>query len=161
MDSLPLLKNTETLFDIDKELFNFLQRSILDIKYYHHTQILGNHFHQKTKIPSLHNQGFINFNGDRYDVFFFRSQKLEHVASYEHLKEQDLVFHTLSVWEKAGYKQMDDSLFVCGESPIKEKTLDILKNYIKKIEDIGIPSDAVLLGADAKQTPLDLLLFSL
>lgn len=161
MQSQPLLKNTITLFDTDKELFNFLQRSILDIKYHHHTHILANHFYQKTRIPSLYNQGFINFDGNRCDVFFFRSQKLVHVGSYENLKEQDLVFQILSIWEKAGYKQLDDLLFVCGESPIKEKTLDILKDYIKKVEDIGIPSDAELLGADAKQTPLDLLVLSL
>lgn len=161
VESEELLKGAITIFDMDSELFNFLQRSILGIDYYHHSHILANYFHQKTKIPSLHNQAFINFDGNRSDLFFFKHQKLIHVASHEDIKAQDLAFHILSLWEKAEYKQLEDSLSVSGESPIKEKTINILKDYIQQIEEIGLPSDVELLGHSAKQTPLDLLALSL
>lgn len=161
LESSKRFKNKITLFDIDPELHDFLIRSLFDPIFHHHINLLAAHFANKSSFVPSTGQMHISFNQNYIDVFCFQNKRMRHIVTYKNISEQDFVYYVLNLWDKCKFKQMGDNLYIYGDSPIKVGVLAILKEYISKIEQSGMPSDVQLFGLDAQKTPLDVLTLSL
>lgn len=50
--------------------------------------------------------------------------------------------------------------FIESESPVSQQIHPLLRDYISRIESLGLPSEVEFLGEDGRKTPLDLLILS-
>lgn len=148
-----------TLFNIHKELYEFLTRSLYDPAFFHHTTPLISRFENKGKTINMTSRMFVNFHNDILDVICFSPEKLLHCLTYQGEPATNQLYYILKLWEQSGFDQKNDWLYIVGKP--ENTVLNGLKDYFFNIETSNFPTEAFLWNEDAQKAPLDLLLLSL
>lgn len=146
-----------TLYNCDKELFEFLSRNLYDPRFYHHTNLLVSYFQGLDK--SNTSDMIIYSHDDLFDIFCYSARKLIHSITLTETSPLNQVYYILKVWESCDMDQLNDILYLAGD--IDESVISTLQKYIKNIEKTGAFSDVYLWNEDAEKAPLDLLALTL
>lgn len=152
-------QETGTLFNIDKELYEFLARSLYNPSFLHHTTPVISRFESKGKNVNLTSRMIVNFHDDMVDVLCFSTNRLLHCITYQGEKPANQLYYILKLWEKCEFDQKTDILYVLGHPD--EQVMDGFKDYVLRIETSNFPTEAYLWNEDAEKAPLDLLLLAL
>ena len=123
--------NNHTVFAVEKELTEFLKRSLCGPEFVHHTSPLSKLFikHDGEKISS--HRMYVNYHSDLMDVICVSGNKLEHCLTYKGLNVRTQLYFILKLWEQCRLDQMSDQLYIIGDRP--EMIDDVLSTYIERI----------------------------
>jgi len=153
------LPECKSLFDIDSETYLFLTRSLYNPLFFHYSSLLIDYFSQKN-IQEKKNSVFINFHDCFADIICFdKNRRFIYAQSYVKDDEKNLAYYVLNLWEKFGFDQRSDNLFIYGYSPEKEIE-KLLRKYVKEVMDIGLIDQITDFGGKAQSIPLDVLTLS-
>lgn len=159
--STGFIKNQDvtTLFNLNKDIFDFLSRSLWAPHFFHHTNLLINYFEDKNKLTGNASRMYLNFHDNFLDIICFTGPKLIHSLTYTNEQITNQLYYILKLWEQCRFSQLDDYLFIVGNPDLQ--LVKLLQQYIKNIEQQNIPSEIFLWNEDAQKAPLDLLTLSL
>ncbi|WP_419034423.1 DUF3822 family protein [Dysgonomonas gadei] len=144
-----------SLFNVEKDIFEFLSRNLWNPHFFHHSNLLINLLEDKGGVINSRSKMYLNFHGSFMDVICFSGSKLVHCLTYENEPAANQVYYILKLWENCGFNQLEDYIYISGKPD--ELVVIRLQEYIKNIERINAPSEVYLWNEDAQKAPLDLL----
>jgi hypothetical protein len=151
-------RNIVTLFNIDKNIFEFLSRNLWAPCFFHHSSLLIDLFGKKGK-DNDRARMYLNFHNSFMDIICFSGGKLVHSLTYENEPVNSQLYFILKLWEVCAFDQLKDSVHISGTA---DKFISSrLHDYIRNIEFINITSEVYFWSEDARKAPLDLLTLSL
>lgn len=152
-------QNSVTLYSIEKDIHDFLCRSLYNPQFFHHSSLLVRMFENKENTFNISSKMYLYFHEEMMDVLCFSQSRLTHCLSYNKQHPANQVYYVLKIWECCQMDQLKDIIYIAGTpSKYLESTL---QEYIKNIEKTGAPSETFLWSEDAQNAPLDLLELSL
>lgn len=156
------IQNNLLLYSVDKEIYEFLMRSLYNPQFSHHADLLLGYADRKNRITENSSKMYLNFHDKFVDISCFdSSSQLLHATTYHNEPTQNIMYHILNLWDKCGLDQNKDFLYIMESSNQTEIEIQtLLKDYIKRIEQIGTPSEVEFMGEDARKAPLDLLILT-
>ena len=156
-----LIENQDiiSLFNLNKEIFEFLSRNLWAPHFFHHSNLLINYFENKSKLTGDVSRMYLNFHNNFLDVICFTGTKLIHSLTYENEPMMNQLYFILKLWEQYKFSQTEDYLYIIGEP--EKQLVSLLQEYIKNIEQSNTPSEIFLWNEDAQKAPLDLLTLAL
>jgi len=147
------------LYDIQKELYDFLLRNLWNPHFVHHTQLAVNIFEDKGRFVSATSRLYVNMHGNFMDLISFSGDKIKHCITYKEESVMNQLYYILKMWEKEEFDQFKDYIYIAGKPD--ETLVSKLQSYIKNIELVNAPSEIYMWSEDASKAPLDLLSLSL
>lgn len=147
------------LYGLEKDLYDFLSRNLWTPVFYHHSNLLINLFEGKDQTKGDISKMYLSFHANLMDVICFSGSKLVHSLTYENESPANQVYYVLKLWERFGFDQMQDCIYIAGQAD--ESIISALQLYISNIEKSAPPSEVYLWNEDAQKAPLDLLALSL
>lgn len=147
------------LSGIDADVYGFMKRSLYNPHFYNQSELLINYFEGNKKSVSLHARMYVELTDSLLNILCFRGKTMLYTVSYEDLLSSEQLYFILKIWESLGLDQLQDQLFI--SDTIEQSVTLVLKQYIKNIEKINLPSEVYLWHTDALKAPLDLLSLSL
>lgn len=147
------------LYTIGEDLHHFLSRNLWNPVFFHHANLLIDLFSGKSKMKVSRSKMYLNFHDDLMDVFCFSGTRLVHSLTYEGESADNQAYYVLKLWERFGFDQMQDYIYIAGrdDAPVMSR----LQLYISNIERVDPLSEIYLWNEDAQRAPLDLLTLSL
>lgn len=147
------------LFNVEKDIFEFLSRNLWNPRFFHHSNLLINLLEGRGGVINSRSKVYLNFHGSFMDVICFSGSKLVHCLTYENEPAANQIYYILKLWENCGFNQLEDYIYISGRPD--ELVVIRLQEYIKNIERINAPSEVYLWNEDAQKAPLDLLALAL
>lgn len=150
-------EQADLLFDMNEEVFEFCSRSTVDPTFIHHmTPQLA--MLKKQSVPEERNRLFVIAHPKMIDLICFNEGKLLLANSFTYKQFDDLLYHIFNVWRHLDMDQLNDRLFLTGETKLCNHLTQSLRPYIRHIGRIEMPSEAYLMGGEILQAPLDVIL---
>ena len=81
--------------------------------------------------------------------------------SYPFTDANDAVYFALNAWRAAGLDQLSDELQLMGDGGLRSHMTPVLREYVKFVMPAVYPAEALRLGRNAMQAPLELILLAL
>lgn len=148
-----------SLYDIDKEIYDFLCRNLWNPRFFHHTFLLNSFLEGRVKSTAKGGKMYLNFHHDTLDIVCYSDNKLVSSLTYEDEPAMNQLYFVLKLWKESGFDQMKDYIYILGNADMK--LVLQLQEYINNIERINAPSEVYLWNEDAQKAPLDLLSLAL
>lgn len=157
----PIQQNV-TFFNADKEIYKFLMRSLYNPHFFHHSNLLMKYIEGKNRMTEKRSKMYLNFHNEFLDVFCYdEKSNLLHAITFQQENEHNLIYFILNIWDKCNFDQSEDYLYILENFAGSDKlVLPLLRDYIKHIETLGVPSEVEFMGTDSRQAPLDLLILA-
>lgn len=156
-----LIDSQDTMVDyrVDKNVVDFLSRSLFAPNYFHHSNLLIHWIDKKTKFLKSKSRMFVSFHENMMDICCYSESRLIHSLSFENENPANQVYFLLKLWEQCGFSQQEDTLYILGEAD--RLVIARAQLYINKIENLTWAGEITSWSDDAKKAPLDLLILSL
>lgn len=159
-----VIQQIVTVFNADEEVYKFLSRNLSSPEFYHHSNLLMQYLEERNKDYKGISKMYLNFHDTFVDVFCYNdSSQILHAITLQNETERNLVYHILNVWEKCGFDQNVDFLFILGGGKNDGLyLLSILREYLKNIERVNVLNTIETMQPTEKQESLalDLLILS-
>lgn len=157
-----LIQQNIILFNTDKEIYKFLMRSLYNPAFFHHSNLLMKYIEGKNRMAEKKSKMYLNFHNEFLDVFCYdETSHILHAVTFQEENENNLVYFILNLWNKCNFDQNQDYLYTLENFAGSDKlVIPLLRDYIKRIETVGAPSEIEFMGEDCRQTPLDLLILA-
>lgn len=149
-------KEKQLVFEIDRDLYDFLSRNLFSPTFTHHITALEHYFDIDNGRTDLYSRMYIYFSGDQVDILVSRNGQIQTIQSFVGESDQDLFFFAMNIWKATGMDQLNDKLYLSGESYKYGKLIPLFSRFVQHVEQKGAPSEGFLLGEDAIKTPIDL-----
>lgn len=156
------IQHNIVLYSVEASIYQFLMRSLYNPQLWHHADILLGYADKKNRIGDKGAKMYLNCHDRFVDILCFdQYSNLKHMVSYNGEPAQNVFYYILNLWDKCEFDQNKDFLYMMeSQSKLGEELLILLRDYIRRVEMIGLPSEVEFLGEDARKTPLDLLILS-
>lgn len=151
----PNLSDYVTTYTINKDVYDFLIRSLYNPVFHHHAHILSGYLADKGSISNSSLKMVINFHNNLLDVFIYAQSRLTHAITYKNEVAENQTYFILKLWETCRLDQEESYLYSIGGTS-NELVISLLQKYISNIEHITIPSDAYLWSGDVNEAPLEM-----
>jgi|GEM_PF-2036965 len=158
-----IIQQIATAYNTDGELYQFLSRNLNNPVFFHHSNLLMLYLEQRNKEIRDRAKMYIHFHNQYMDIFCYdKSSQILHAVTHEGENDKNLVYHTLNMWDKSGFDQNEDSLFILSSSAeINLYVPSMLSEYIKNIKQIRISGESSPLHNNTnKELPLDMIIVS-
>jgi len=159
-----IIQQIATVYNVNGELYQFLSRNLNHPVFYHHSNLLMVYLEQRNKEQKGQAKMYIHFHNQFMDMLCYdKSSHILHVVTHEGENDKNLVYHILNMWDKCGFDQYEDSLFILsGSAEINLYVPSMLSEYIKNIKQIRLSGDSTPLQNNRmnKELPLDMLIVS-
>jgi len=139
------------LFGIQKDLFDFLQRTFPSVEYVHHITPLLRYF-LRMRAVTENARVYVHLTNSYMSVFCFRSNRIEAVNTFSYSDANDAAYFVLMLWDKLKFDQLSDRLHIAGISDNKTDLITILSRFIENV----IPMNNPVLGENKLILPFDL-----
>jgi hypothetical protein len=156
-ENIGLDNDKQLVFDVDKEVYEFLSRNLFSPVFTHHVSPLQHFFNLNSGKTELFSRMYLYFWEAEVDVFLTRNGEIQTIQSFTNQSDHDLLYFVINIWKSFDMNQLNDRLFLAGDSDKYGTLIPLFSKYIQYVEQKGAPSEAFLLGEDAVKTPLDLL----
>lgn len=153
-NKLPTL-NCNIVWGLDKSVYSFLSRTLLNPNYVSHLSILVPLFYK------LHNKDtnalFVNFNDDKkMDIVAFAGDKLTLAKTFSISSMLEDSYYIQKTWEGLELNTQSDKLFFTGKTANHSECIDTLKKVVAKTEKLSFKLSATV-KTDAKEIPTEIL----
>jgi alpha-glucosidase (family GH31 glycosyl hydrolase) len=152
-------ENMELIFGLNEEIYEFCARSLINPIFMHHATSQLTLLKKQSRNGAT-NQMFVVLHHKIVDISCFSDAKLLFVNSFEFEHQSDLLYYILYIWKQIELDQLNDYIFLAGESGLCNRINQALQTYIRHIGRVEIPAKAYWLGGDILQAPIDLMLLS-
>ena len=139
------------LFETNKNLYDFLQRTFPYAEYAHYITVLLQYFMNK-RIPGEPGRMFVRIHNNDLGIFCFRANQIEAVNSFPCHDINDAAYFILTLWDRLRFDQLLDGLHVAGNSDKKPELITILSRFIENV----IPMKDPLPGKNQSLLPFDM-----
>ena len=139
------------LFETNKNLYDFLQRTFPYAEYTHYITVLLQYF-LKQRVIGEPGRMFIRIHNDDLSIFCFRANQIEAVNSFSCHDINDAAYFILTLWDRLRFDQLVDGLHVAGNSDKKPELITILSRFIENV----IPMKNPLFGKNSADIPFDM-----
>lgn len=149
----------KSLFNINSDLYSFLKRNLTDPVFYLHCGLLTDYF-QKNIAEENKRAAFVHLHDNVADIICFdKNRQFLCAQSYMKEEEENIAYYALNLWEKLGFDQYTDHLYIYGNSPEKEINT-LLGKYIKEVRNIELTNRGTDMEGREYSIPLDVLILS-
>lgn len=148
-----------TLYNTDKEVYEFLSRNLWNPQFHHHSFLMNKLLENKGNALGITSKMYLNFHDEVMDVFCYSGAKLLHSLTFEGEPASNQLYYILNLWDKCGFDQMKDYMYIIGQP--ETKLVLYLQEYINNVERMNAPSEVYLWNDEAQKAPLDLLSLAL
>ncbi|WP_101689672.1 DUF3822 family protein [Dysgonomonas massiliensis] len=148
-------QSSHTIFAVEKELCEFLKRSLCGPEFVHHISPLCELFSQQTSGKITSRRMYVNYHSGLMDVICVSDNSVEHSLTYKEQNIRTQLYFILKLWEQCGLDQSDDQLYIIGDRPAMVD--DVLSTYIEKICHFDKFDTLFFPNLGGKQVPVDLL----
>ncbi len=148
-----------TIYNVEKEMYEFLSRNLCNPQFYSHINLLIDYFDIQHKDDNETSKMYLYFHDKIMDVLCYEGTKLIHSMSYNDRSYLNQAYYVLKIWEMCNFNQLDGILYLGGE--VDNSLILMFQKYIKTIERTGPFSEVYLWHEDAQKAPLDLLALSI
>ncbi len=150
------LPDCKTVFGMNEDAYLYLKRSLYNPSFFHHSSLIADYFTRKAGNAKKKSM-FIYYYDNLLDLICFNSNgRIIFSRTYKNEQEENLLYYILNVWEKSGFDQYKDLLYIYGYSENRELE-KMLKKYIKEIKAVGLFDPISDFGEKAQTISLDLL----
>ena len=121
------------LFGIDKEIYAFLLRSLVNPQFIHSLSPLMIAWINKSRLmfPKLMH---VVVHENTMDVLCVEHGELLFVNSYSYENSNDVIYYIMYICKQTGFNQLEDFLTVSGMKTICLSVLSVINKYVKKTE---------------------------
>ncbi|MDR2385821.1 MAG: DUF3822 family protein [Tannerella sp.] len=140
-------QNYIILYELDSKIYEFLVRSFISANFIHFLSPMLDVWHQNS-LTAYPKHIYVNIRKEVIDIAGFEHGDLIFVNSFRYENENDLLYFAVYVLKQIGFNQLEDELFLCGETSVCKSVIKVLKTYFehitllsKKMEKYGIPLD--------------------
>lgn len=138
----------------------FLGRTFNYPAVYHHLYPLCEHLHGQASGDDL-SRMFLNLNDKSMDMAIYSKGQLVCANSYPFNNHEDATYYALNAWRTHGLDQLTDELQLMGDPETRAAMTPLLREYVKFVMPAVYPAQAMQLGRNAMQAPLELILLAL
>ncbi len=142
------------IFDMEDDTYSFLYRNVWNPTFSNFISHL---------LPFCHSYGevekkrcFVFFDDDMISVVCYNGQALLSANTYTSSNQSDLIYNVVNIWDKHGFDQNDDFLYIDGYAENNWESINTLRQLIKNVEMIALPRSYK--GSGDARIPTDMLL---
>lgn len=143
------------IFGLDEELHAFLLRSLWNPVFTHEMGRLIPFFMAHGKDHGR-KRCYVDFQDAMAAVVCFDGDKLLSANVFSYRDASDALFYIVGVWEKHGFDQMADFLYLSGATENPRHSVDVLRKLIKNVRDTDFEMETIAAGQDVSTSPTDL-----
>ncbi len=139
--------NASVLFGLDKEVYAFLQRALINPLFIYSLAPLLVAW-QKKSLSVFPKLVHIAVHKDTMDVLCVEQGSLLFVNSFRYDSDNDVVYYIMYICKQTGFNQLEDYLTISGNKTFCTKVLSIINKYLKqtvylhpKLKDYHVPLD--------------------
>lgn len=104
---------------------------------------------------------FLNLNDSSMDLAIYREGKLMCANSYRFTNDEDATYFAMNAWRTYSMDQLTDEMQLTGDRDRLAAMTPQLREYVKYVMPAVYPAEAMHLGRNAMQAPLELILLAL
>ncbi len=145
------------LFGIDNDIYDFLKKHFPEMKLYSQASVLTEYFSLQSRSIRL-KQMFAYLRPGCIDLFCFDRGAISLVNSYRAGSATDFSYYLLLVWKQLGMNQLNDELYILGNTDIREELMKMLVNFVKKLTVLPIPEIESIAPSNSEAIPYDICL---
>ncbi|HHU08235.1 MAG TPA: DUF3822 family protein, partial [Clostridiaceae bacterium] len=152
------------LFNMNEELHSFLSRHLFNPTIHHHSTSLIQSFINLKFDPindvtdnSNKKDCFLDFNNDYITVVCLSDNQLLTANTFAETNFNNISYYVMGIWEKLGFDQNTDNLYISGKSDTKVCVVNELRNLIRNIEYIELKPGITLTDEQIANVPTDLI----
>lgn len=150
-------ENVVLLSTIPEDIYEFCSRSFINPLFLNLVSVLLTQW-QKQASNSLYRQMYISLSKDKMTFAAFAPQgKLLFANNISYRDNQDLLYYILYIWKQNKFNQLQDCLYIYGETGKCEDLRKSLSAYVRNVSQLYLPSEVYLRGNDLLEAPLDLI----
>jgi hypothetical protein len=125
-------QNCIILFEIESEVYEFLVRSYVNVNFQHLLSPLLKVW-QKASLEAYSKHVYVNVWKGVADILCFEHGNLVFANSFRYEKNTELLYFVVYVFKQIGFSQIEDELFLCGETEVCTSVIKVLKTYFEHI----------------------------
>lgn len=152
------------LFNMNEELHSFLSRHLFNPTIHHHsTSLIQSFINLKFDLlnditdNSNKKDCFLDFNNDYITVVCLSDNQLLTANTFAETNFNNISYYVMGIWEKLGFDQNTDNLYISGKSDTKVCVVNELRNLIRNIEYIELKPGITLTDEQIANVPTDLI----
>lgn len=130
--------NIVNLYGVEKNLYDFLQRTFPFAEFTHYVTPLLQYF-LNLRYPGEPGRMFVQAANNDLSVFCFRSNRIEAVNTFSCSDINDAAYFILTLWDKLRFDQLSDGLHVAGISEKKAELITILSRFVENVVPLNNP----------------------
>ena len=143
------------IFNMHEELHSFLTRHLFNPTIHHHsTSLIQNFIYFDRK---LRHHCFLDFHEDYFTIICFSENELLTVNTFAETNSNNICYLMMGIWEKLGFDQNSDKLYISGKSKSLSEVETELKDLIKNIEYTELDPTVHLTKEQKDAIPTDLI----
>jgi hypothetical protein len=124
--------NCMILFEVEREVYEFLVRSYVNVNFLHLLSPLLKIW-QKASLEAYSRHVYVNVREGIADILCFEHGNLVFANSFRYEMESDLLYYVVYVFKQTGFSQLEDELFFCGEAAVCMSAVKSLNTYFERI----------------------------
>jgi hypothetical protein len=143
------------IYQIPEAIYNFFTRSFANPEFIHYSVPIIAYF--SDKIQKAHFcRMTVNLQGRGLDIFCF-SEKTFLMGNYFPCSNvPEALYYILFVWKQLQFNQLNDYLYVAGNSSFKEELITQLTPYLQNIYDLPVFPEIYFEGVETGKIPFEL-----
>ncbi|MBO4812363.1 MAG: DUF3822 family protein [Prevotella sp.] len=132
--------NAVAVFSVNKDLRLVLDDHFRDVRLLTVMQPVWRYMHQRS-FTGMRQKLYAYFHEKRLELFAFQQHRFRFCNSYETARVKDAVFFITYVWNQLAMSQDNDELYLMGDIPEEEETLNMLHRFLKKVMVVNPAAD--------------------
>ena len=147
-------------FAIDKDLYNFLQRSFSEVAYHHPVTTLHAYFSEKSKLGN-NAKVYAHFTDEELIILIYKNGKLQLANFYNTMSSsENALYYLLNTWAQCNLDNRQDLLQLAGDKEVIAAVTPTIKQIIDYTEPAIFPMELFRLGAETLKAPWDVTLLT-
>lgn len=123
--------NAVAVFSINKDLKLVIDDHFEDVRFVHLVQPVWSLLYQRSH-TGMHRKLYAYFHDKRLEVFGFDKNRFRFCNTFDAAHSRDAVYFVLYAWKQIGLDAQNDELYIAGDIPDREWTIDALRTYCRK-----------------------------
>jgi hypothetical protein len=142
------------------EVYEFIQRSFIDVRIIHHTAPLITYLQAKKQIINQKKM-LVNLQNTEIDILCFSHETFLLGNHFDCSSFMDAMYYILFIWKQLNFDQLNDFIYVAGDTQLKKVLIEKLNTYLQYIIPVGITPEAHLECINAQIIPFEMACLSL
>lgn len=132
--------NAVAVFSINKDLKVVIDDHFQDVRFMPLMQSVWSHMHQRS-FTGNYRKLYAYFHNQQLDLFNFDKNRFRFTNSFGTTHSRDAVYFMLYAWKLLALDARHDELYIAGEMPDHDWSMEALRRYIAKVYLVNPSAD--------------------